>query len=512
MSADAGVLVIYTGGTIGSKPRDEDDPESPQLVVPWKELEAKTPELDRLPFRVDAYEGIPPLDSCNVAPQQWKEMAECIRDNYEDYSGFVILHGTDTMVYTACALSFMLRELGKPVILTGAQRSALVADRNDATQNMLTAIEIANPLASTPTLPIVPEVCIFFGGLLLRGNKAVKEDTVGYTAYRTPNLAPLGTAGDRIVINERLVRPLPARGRRFNIRTALDTNILPIFMTPGIQNTQIAQSQLETPGLRAAVVLSFGSGNIPTNEEEFLDAFRKARAEKDIILANVSQCPSGPVELGIYETSAELLESGFISAADITIEAAQCKLMSLLGDPDASIEDVERDFQLNLAGEQSTSLYVTHYSGGGRLDKDHASHRLRGVAVPSGFNAATVERALLRLRKAKVSGPQTVADQAPSRRVKKSDEEPQPSPVTFRIFLNLVEGSTPDEDNPGFGGEFRKWPMEKEGLVMFDVSSAFRSTAEAGNRLAFTLFIDSADGGLSWEAAELAIFVRESDL
>jgi L-asparaginase len=518
MSAEAGVLVIYTGGTIGSRPRDPDDPESPQLVVPWAELKARTPELERLPYRVDAYEGIEPLDSCNVAPQQWKEMAECIHDNYTDYNGFVVLHGTDTMVYTACALSFMLRELGKPVVITGAQRSALVADRNDATQNMLTAIEIANPLASVPTLPVVPEVCIFFGGLLLRGNRAVKEDTVSYTAYRTPNLAPLGTAGDRIVINESLLRPMPAAARRFNIRTSLDTNILPIFISPGIQNTEIAQSQLKTEGLRAAVILSFGSGNIPT-DDTFLDAFRVARATNEVLLANVSQCPAGPVELGIYETSAELLEAGFVSAADITIEAAQCKLMALLGDPDAEIEDIERDFQLSLAGEQTTSLHVMRYptqlkndETRVRIDVDDSRHRLRGVPVPGGVDAAGVERALLRLRRGQVTAPQKQTGSKPSRRVNQDDEgvAPLADPVTFRVFLNMADGSLPEETNPAFGGEFRKWPMDSEGLVVFDISAAFRSTAEAGERLSLTLYVDSPDGALSWESADLALYVHDA--
>ncbi|MGH9278692.1 MAG: asparaginase, partial [Acidimicrobiales bacterium] len=172
-----GVLVIYTGGTIGSKPRDP-DPASPQVVVPWPELSAATPELQRLPFAVDCFDEIPPLDSCNVGPTQWKAMADAISRHYEDYTGFVILHGTDTMVYTASALSFMLLELAKPVIITGSQRSALVSTRNDATQNLLTALEIANPTYSN--LPIVPEVCIYFGGKLLRGNRARKRDTVGY--------------------------------------------------------------------------------------------------------------------------------------------------------------------------------------------------------------------------------------------------------------------------------------------------------------------------------------------
>lgn len=501
MTETKGVLVIYTGGTIGSKPRDP-DPESPQVVVKWDELLAGTPELQRVPFRVDCFEGIPPLDSCNVSPVQWKAMAECVRDHYDDYEGFVVLHGTDTMVYTAAALSFMLRELGKPVILTGSQRSALVSVRNDATQNILTSIEIANPAASN--LPTVPEVCIFFGGKLLRGNRTVKYDTVGYEAYGTPNLPPLGVAGDRIVINEQLIRPRPERGRRFNVRTKLDTRVLPLFISPGIQDTQIARSQLETDGLRAAVVLSFGSGNIPTRNE-FLDAFRDARSEREIILANVSQCPVGPVELGIYETSVELLDAGFVSAADITVEAAQCKLMALLGDDDATIEEVEADFQRSIAGEQSTSLYVTPYgsNSGGELSSHAPKLRIRGVPIPGSVDPAAVERAVVRLRGAQVHGPASpVAD---------AEHDEAASPIAFRIFLNLAEGAATDVNDPGFARSFTKWPMENAGLVMFDVTAAFRATARSGERASFTLILDSL-GELTWTTSELAIFVRETDL
>jgi L-asparaginase len=512
MKGNKGVLVIYTGGTIGSKPRDP-DPDSPQIVVPWQELLEGTPELDRVPFTVDCYEGIPPLDSCNVGPEQWIAMAECIRDNYDDYEGFVILHGTDTMVYTACALSFMLRELGKPVIVTGAQRSALVSVRNDATQNVLTALEIANPAASN--LPVVPEVCIFFGGKLLRGNRAVKLDTVGYEAYDTPNLPPLGTAGDRIVINEGLVRPLPERGRRFNVRTSLDTNVLPVFISPGIQDTEIARSLLATEGLRAAVILSFGSGNIPTRKE-FLDGFREARAEHGIILANVSQSPRGPVELGIYETSAELLEAGFVSAADITVEAAQCKLMALLGDKDATIEDNEWNFQRSLAGEQSVSLYVTHFgeSSGGSLGGASPRARIRGVAVSGAFEAGLVERALIRLRRARVSGSTTAAADAQTSRKVRADGPGSPAPeaIRFRIFLNLDEGAAPDESDPSFAGSFTKWPMDSEGVVMFDITRAFRSTVRLGERMSFTVILDTPTGELAWASAELAVFARETDI
>jgi len=544
MTSSKGVLVIYTGGTIGSKPRDP-DPDSPQVVVPWNELYEGTPQLRDMPFRVDCFERHPALDSCNVSPKDWVAMAECVFDHYDDYEGFVVLHGTDTMVYTAAALSFMLRELGKPVILTGAQRSALVSPRNDATQNILTAIEIANPIASN--LPIVPEVCIFFGGKLLRGNCTVKYETVSYEAYDTPNLPPLGLAGDRIVIDESLIRPLPERDRRFNVRTSLDTRVLPLFISPGIQGTKIAQSQLETEDLKAAVVLSFGSGNIPTRTQ-FLDDFREARRDRKIILANVSQCPVGPVELGIYETSAELLDIGFVSAADITVEAAQCKLMTLLGDPDATIEEREADFQRSLAGEQSISLYVSPYGNdsGGAVSGDMPTKRMRGITLAGTSDPTRIERAHLRLRGARVSGPMLPDASSPQplgsadtveakwtlRAANPANTSPpspgrapgseapsmpaeasvQTGPVAFRVFLNLAEGAPGSASDPAFAGSFTKWPMDSEGIVIFDVTRAFRAVVRASERTSFTLILDTPSGELRWTSSELAVYVRETGL
>jgi L-asparaginase len=508
-----GVLVIYTGGTIGSRPRDP-DPDSPQIVVPWEEFLSHTPEVGRLPFEVDASEEIPPLDSCNVGPSEWSKMAEIIFANYDEYAGFVILHGTDTMVYTASALSFMLRDLAKPVIITGAQRSAMVSTRNDATQNFLTALEIANPAVSR--LPVVPEVCIFFGGKLLRGNRAIKIDTSGYEAYETPNIPPLGLAGDRIVINEKIVRPLPDRGRKFSIRTRLDTGVMPIYVSPGIQDTSIAEAQLDTAGLRAAVVLSFGSGNIPT-KPEFLEVFRAAR-EGGVILANVSQCPRGPVEQGIYETSAQLVEAGFVSGNDITIEAAQCKLMVLLGDPDADVEDAELAFQQNLAGEQSTSMFVTKYGkSNGTLDDESPRLRIRGVGVEGRWSPNHVERALVRLHGATITAP-PVSDSAREREALKVKKDAPAAPasletVAFRVFLNLDDSvAQPDLNDPGYAGEFRKWPAASTGLSVFDISSAFRSTVSAGERVSFTIILDTPGATLAWDDADIAVFAKEFDV
>jgi L-asparaginase len=490
-----GVLVIYTGGTIGSKPKDP-DPDSPQVVVPWKVLKEATPELMRLEDGtfgpIDCDETVGPLDSCNVGPKEWAQMAQIIAKNYEKYEGFVILHGTDTMVYTASALSFMLKGLGKPVILTGAQRSALVGVRNDATQNFITALEIANPKFSR--LPVIPEVCVYFGGKLLRGNRAIKKDTSGYDAYETPNLPPLGEAGDKITINEKLIRAKPTQA--FRAVTRLDTHVTTLMIYPGIHETpDVARKQLESEGLRAAAVLAYGSGNIPTSSDEFIDIFREAR-RRGIILVNTSQCRRGPVELGIYDTSALLLEAGFIAGNDITLEAALCKLMTWLGDPDVTTEEVEARFQVNEAGEQSISQHVTQFSGAKDKSIDATNTSPAHFRIPARPLEGTwvperIDRALLRFKRARL----------------KSDEEE----VKFRVFANLDDPADADESHVGYAGEHKKWVKggDSEGIFIFDVTRAIKPIARPGERVSLSLFLDTTGATFAWAEVELALLVRE---
>lgn len=499
--AKGGVLVIYTGGTIGSKPRDP-DPESPQVVVPWAELERGTPELKVLQesgLRIDC-EEIEPLDSCNVGPKEWQQIAAIIEKRYSDYDGFVILHGTDTMVYTASALSFMLRELAKPVILTGAQRSALVDVRNDASQNFITAILLACP--SFSKIPAVPEVCIYFGGKLLRGNRTVKRDTAGYDAYESPNLPPLGEVGDRIVIHESRVRPMPAAARRFNVKKNLDTNVTSILVYPGIQETDLAKRQLDglaerpsarTDKLKAAIVMAYGSGNIPTLWPEWLENFRQA-SNNNTVIATVSQCKRGAVELGIYETSALLLELGFVAASDITLEAALCKLMVLLGDENLLQEAVEEEFQRALVGEQSSSVFLTKYSlKAGSITRagEVTSVKVAGAPLIGGWQPHQVERALLRFRGAKLN----------------FSEE---TPVIFSVYLNLDRAEDASEAHPGYGGQFKKERVTKDDqIILFDVTRVLTALAQPGERPSFTVFLETDGAEFSWASVELAIIQKE---
>lgn len=503
--ASKGVLVIYTGGTIGSAPRNPHDPESPQYVIPWERLFEATPELEELQKRgygpIDVYELDPPLDSCNVGPAEWDKMAGAIADKYEKYEGFVILHGTDTMVYTASVLSFMLRELAKPVVITGAQRSALVDIRNDATQNFLAALDIANPAHSG--LPVVPEVCIAFGQWLLRGNRAVKRDTAGYQAYESPNYPPLGEIGDNIVIDESVILPMPGPGRAFNVRTRMDTNVTTILTYPGIQNGELVHRQLMDPKLRGALVLAYGSGNIPT-APDFLGQFN-AENMPDRVIAVISQCRRGPVELGIYDTSAALLEMGFVAAGDITMEAALCKLMILLGDPDSSLDDIRAEFSRSIAGEQTTSLYITKYKSepialiGAAEPKENSHQRIPGQALEGSWRTHQIERALLRFR-----GTGSTAAEG---------EEA----ITLRIFANLGPEETPTTELPGFAGEMMLYPPDKgdeastfevPALSIFDVTKPLRATARPGERMSFTIYVDSPNATFSWKSVELALYIK----
>jgi L-asparaginase len=492
------ILILYTGGTIGSAPRDKSDPGSPQVVVSWEDLVKGIPRLGDPGLGIEAVSLNPPLDSCNVGPQQWKWMAKEIEKNYEHVNGFVILHGTDTLVYTASALSAMLRNLGKPVVLTGAQRSALVDARNDALQNVITSLYLAN--ARRYGLPVVPEVILCFGGRILRGNRSFKRDTADYAAYESPNYPPLGEAGNNIVIDERLILPPPPEGRVFRAVTRMDTRVTTIAIYPGVQDTDIVKRQLELPGLRAAIVTVYGSGDIPT-DEPFLRVFRDAH-DKGMILAAVTQCPRGPIELGIYETSAKLIEVGFISGYDITLAAAQTKLMTLLGeDEDDDREAIEDKFMRSLAGEQSRSTYLTRFRGKKGVptsierlcigpDGTIPSRRLRAGALELEGSIKRIERALLRLRGACL----TQKGANPKARIK--------------VYMNLEQDEAPADDDKRLASVYDKWPSQ-DGLVIFDVTRVVREMGEPGRPVSFTIILETAEFELEWGRADLAVVVNE---
>jgi L-asparaginase len=350
-----GVLVIYTGGTIGSMPSEPRDPESPFVVVDWTEFRRRTSSLSArlsdgsvnaryIGFNVDGC-SLLPVDSCNIGPDYWIQVARVISESYEHYLGFVVLHGTDTMVYTASALSLMLENLAKPVVLTGAQLSHLGNVRNDALQNLLTALLIANPAHSG--LPVVPEVCIFFHNALLRGNRSRKVTASGFEAFRSPNYPPLAMAGESIVVDQRVVRP--AGSGPLRLRCRIEPNVASVIFFPGIQETSILQDVLEDPRLKGVVLMTYGTGNVPS-DRRVLEPIAAA-VRRGVVAVAVTQCGGGRVELGRYEASARLLDAGVLSGADMTPEAALVKLMVLLSDPELSPDDIRRLVGEDMAGE-----------------------------------------------------------------------------------------------------------------------------------------------------------------
>ncbi|AKD55601.1 asparaginase [Spirosoma radiotolerans] len=325
-SSRASVLVIYTGGTFGMVY----DPKASQLVpFDFDRVSERLPELNRLDFDITLITLNEIIDSSNMKPAVWVELGQIIQTNYDQYDSFVILHGTDTMAYTASALSFMLVGLSKPVILTGAQLPIGVA-RSDARENFITALEIAAAVDSAAVgegKPMVPEVCVYFNSLLLRGNRSTKHESVQFNAFASENYPHLANAGVSIDYNRPYIRAYQP-DQTLHLRTEIDTNVTILKLFPGITQP-VVESIVNIRNLRGLVLETFGAGNAPT-DAWFLDTLKEA-IDRGVLIFNVSQCEGGRVTQGQYQTSKQLLQIGVVSGADITTEAAITKLMVLLG-------------------------------------------------------------------------------------------------------------------------------------------------------------------------------------
>ncbi|MBM3918440.1 MAG: asparaginase [Sphingomonadales bacterium] len=334
------ILLIYTGGTLGMV-RDE---QSGALIsFALNDVAHKLPELKALGYHIDAITPIHPIDSSEVEPDHWQCIAQSVSDHYNDYDGFVVLHGTDTMAYTASALSYMLDGLTKPVVLTGSQLP-LGFPRTDARENLVTAIELAGA-TDTNGNPRVPEVGIYFDYRLFRGNRASKFDSDKFQAFQSPNYPALAEVGTAIRFQDRFIRS--ATPSTFQLRTGIHRGVAGIRLFPGMSKSVVVPL-LESPENRVLLMETFGMGNAPTHGW-LLDALRQyIRGGRTVV--SVTQCRGGYVDMGRYHSSTVLREMGVVSGRDMTFEAAVTKIMWLLGNNYIGTE-LEKTLVENLRGE-----------------------------------------------------------------------------------------------------------------------------------------------------------------
>lgn len=330
------VYIAYTGGTIGMKSTaDGFVPAAGYL----EQLMNNVPELksDLLPeYRIGEYK--PLLDSSNMTPADWLKIANDIAKHHKAFDGFVVLHGTDTMAYTASALPFMLQGLQKPVVITGAQ-IPLCSVRNDARENLITALLITANFK-------IPEVCLCFGDKLLRGNRAVKVDADSLDAFESPNFPPLGTVGINIKINGDLILPPPKTRKTIKVKPLNESRVAGLRLFPGI-SVDIVKNFLQPP-IRGLILETYGIGNAP--EDEGLLAALKAANDRGVIIVNCTQCLKGTVNMDDYATGTSLSRAGVISGYDMTPEAALAKLSFLLNQK-LSVATMKEMMQTDLKGE-----------------------------------------------------------------------------------------------------------------------------------------------------------------
>ena len=332
------ILIIYTGGTIGM----QHDQQGVLKPFDFARIKEQVPELKRLKCEIDHYQFKKLIDSSNVQPSFWIDLAGIIEKKYTKYNGFVILHGTDTMAYSASALSFMIQNLKKPVIFTGSQLP-LGAIRTDAKRNLISTVEIA----SGDT--IIPEVCIYFNSQLFRGNRTEKFTSSKFDAFQSLNYPVLAETGVDIQYNNTYI--LKPSNKKLLISKKLDSNIGLLRLFPGITE-QWVRNSLMMSGLKALVLETYGSGNAPT-EKWFIKTLESA-VKKGIVIVNISQCSGGQVQQGKYETSYFLQRIGIVSGSDMTTEAALTKLMYLFG-KGLSPGKVKQEFQQAVCGELTSS-------------------------------------------------------------------------------------------------------------------------------------------------------------
>jgi len=502
---DDGVLLIYTGGTIGAVHADPRDPLSPLapggLDRILESLPGYWPRDEEIALggkrvRVGAVSLDQPVDSSEIEAKHWRELARLIEGHYDDYEGFVVLHGTDTMAYTSSCLAFMLENLAKPVIVTGSQLP-IGEPRSDAAQNLVTAIEFA--AARTLGHPVVPEVAVLFHNKLFRGCRVRKVSTGDFAGFDSPNLLPLGQAGGRIQVDRAVVRRPPEGPTRLAVSRDPNMDILSLDLFPGIEPA-VLRTLFDTPHLKGVVLKTFGAGNAPTTRA-FLDAIEYGVREKGLLMVNVTQCFRGEVEQGRYQVSAGLLAAGVIGGLDMTPEAALTKMGVVLGQGLKGRDAADR-MQLDLRGEQRAGIYNIHFRPVGAATDGDWPLVLRGRVPlvlaqdgdvfqgPVPYRERRLDRAFLRLL-----GIETTDGRRGRLDCKVYLDEPDAKEATA-------------EDIPTYLGTVSKRFTTDTDNVILDITRQARRLIDLGHKLTLTL-VPLGDSDLTIRSAHIALMTRD---
>jgi L-asparaginase len=482
------VYVLYTGGTIGMVPSDDKNPNSPLRPADQARLTKYISEEIRNQginwtiegLKDDGGNTVGPLDSSSVGPKHWVYMAQAIERAYEDNDGFVILHGTDTMAYTASALSFLLPNLGKPVIITGSQLP-IYQPRTDAVLNFINALYIAGYRSTN--LPRVPEVAICFGDALLRGNRTTKTSTSRWQGFESPNYPPLGQIGEHISIDKSLLLPVPGEEKPFYIHTHMEEKVATISLYPGMAAT-VLQTMLDLD-VKGFILRSFGTGNAP-EDDDFAKALETA-ISKEKIVVNTTQCLEGRVEMGQYAASSGLQAAGVITGLDLTPEAALTKLMWLLGSGERPLE-VSTQMQINQRGEQSGTVFDVRYGRVGDQSTPVAIFK-KSIRPPGQFDARALKSAILRLDKIGVEGAQLGAE------------------IKIAVFIDLPNADDKTSEKvPQFAGYLSgRYDGPDKTVLLRDVRDVVARVHEAAREIHLALIGKS--GQKFWaEGAYLTLF------
>jgi len=491
MTEDHGVFIIYTGGTIGSLPKDKNDPMSPLVPARIEKVIEELPNYDKRDkkifigdqwIRLGTYSWDVPLDSSNIDLKDWKEMAIVIKENYEEFEGFIILHGTDTLAYTASALSFMLENLNKPVIVTGSQLP-IGKTRSDAVQNLVTSIEIA--AAKSLKSKIIPEVCVFFRDQLYRGCRTTKLSASEFNAFFSPNYPPLADVGEHIKIGHAM--DATDTHHMLRVNDSLESKIASMDIFPGM-STELLRNILCNTGLRGIVLQTFGTGNAPSNPE-FLDVIKEA-VDKGTVIIDVTQCRSGEVELGLYDVSAGLLSRGVVSGMDMTPEAALTKMAVILGaEVDSSIaSDL---IQLNQKGEQKQSIFNLHFHDG-EISEDEkpvvASVQRDMVKGLERYKSNKLNQAIFRIMGLEIP-------------------DSNKGIIQFKVYIDLPNANenTDEEGNPHFLGKTqKKYQGEPESLFL-TITDQAKSFIDNKHQNSITI-VGTGGTAFKWSKLEIAFF------